>query len=157
MIFFFIGNFYIYNPNYTILLISIIISFILGIVIFFLFFFMAIQNPDIEKTSAYECGFEPFEDARNKLDVRFYIIAILFIIFDIEIIYLFQWSISLYALGFQSFWAMIFFISLLTLGFLYEILKQALNWQQMFLNKFNYKKIPYRYYKSLRFLYKILW
>ena len=80
---------YIYNPNYTILLISIIISFILGIVIFSLSFFIAIQNPDIEKTSAYECGFEPFEDARNKFDVRFYIIAILFIIFDIEIIYLF--------------------------------------------------------------------
>ncbi len=90
---------------------------------------LAVQNPDSEKISAYECGFEPFEDARNKFDVRFYIVAILFIIFDVEVIYLFPWSISLYVIGFQGFWVMIIFLVILTIGFLYEIVKKALDWQ----------------------------
>jgi NADH-quinone oxidoreductase subunit A len=75
--------------NYQILLICISFSLILGLIIFGLSYFIAVQNPDSEKMSAYECGFEPFEDARNKFDVRFYIVAILFIIFDVEVVYLF--------------------------------------------------------------------
>jgi NADH-quinone oxidoreductase subunit A len=75
--------------NYIILIICILFSLFLGLIIFSLSYLIAIQNPDTEKMSAYECGFEPFEDARNKFDVRFYIVAILFIIFDIEVVYLF--------------------------------------------------------------------
>ena len=115
--------------NYIVLLICISFSLLLGLIIFGLSYFLAVQNPDSEKMSAYECGFEPFEDARNKFDVRFYIVAILFIIFDIEVVYLFPWSVSLYSTGFQGFWVMIFFLILLTIGFLYEIVKKALDWQ----------------------------
>ena len=77
------------SSNYIILLVCICFSLILGLIIFGLSYFIAVQNPDSEKLSAYECGFEPFEDARNKFDVRFYIVAILFIIFDVEVVYLF--------------------------------------------------------------------
>ena len=115
--------------NYVVLLICISFSLFLGLIIFTLSYFIAVQNPDTEKMSAYECGFEPFEDARNKFDVRFYIVAILFIIFDVEVIYLFPWSVSLYATGFQGFWAMMLFLIILTVGFLYEIVKKALDWQ----------------------------
>jgi len=115
--------------NYVVLLICISFSILLGLIIFGLSYFLAVQNPDSEKMSAYECGFEPFEDARNKFDVRFYIVAILFIIFDVEVVYLFPWSVSLYATGFQGFWAMMLFLIILTVGFLYEIVKKALDWQ----------------------------
>lgn len=117
------------SSNYIILLICISFSIILGLIIFGLSYFVAVQNPDSEKMSAYECGFEPFEDARNKFDVRFYIVAILFIIFDVEVVYLFPWSVSLYSTGFQGFWAMILFLFILIVGFLYEIVKKALDWQ----------------------------
>lgn len=117
------------SHNYGILLICFSFSIVLGLIIFGLSFFLAVQNPDAEKMSAYECGFEPFEDARNKFDVRFYIVAILFIIFDVEVIYLFPWSVSLYATEFLGFWVMIFFLTLLTIGFLYEVVKKALDWQ----------------------------
>lgn len=79
----------IYSTQYLIIFICIFFSLFLGLIIFLLSYFFAVQNPDSEKISAYECGFEPFEDARNKFDVRFYIVAILFIIFDVEVIYLF--------------------------------------------------------------------
>ena len=115
--------------NYIVILTCIGFSLILGFIIFSLSYFISVQNPDSEKMSAYECGFEPFEDARNKFDVRFYIVAILFIIFDIEVVYLFPWSVSLYATEFQGFWAMMFFLIILTLGFIYEIVKKALDWQ----------------------------
>ena len=118
-----------YSTQYLIIFICILFSLFLGLIIFSLSYFVAVQNPDSEKISAYECGFEPFEDARNKFDVRFYIVAILFIIFDVEVIYLFPWSISLYIIGFQGFWVMILFLLILTLGFLYEIIKKALDWQ----------------------------
>jgi NADH-quinone oxidoreductase subunit A len=77
------------SSNYIILLVCISFSLVLALIIFGLSYFIAVQNPDSEKMSAYECGFEPFEDARNKFDVRFYIVAILFIIFDVEVVYLF--------------------------------------------------------------------
>ena len=117
------------SNDYCVILFCLFFSLFLGFLIFSLSYLIAIQNPDSEKISAYECGFEPFEDARNKFDVRFYIIAILFIIFDIEVVYLFPWSVSLYATGFPGFWAMLFFLIILALGFLYEIVKKALDWQ----------------------------
>ncbi len=117
------------TSQYSVILICLLFSTFLGLLIFTLSYVIGVQNPDSEKISAYECGFEPFEDARNKFDVRFYIVAILFIIFDIEVVYLFPWSISLYCIGFQGFFAMIIFLIILTIGFLYEIVKKALDWQ----------------------------
>lgn len=87
------------------------------------------QDPYKEKISAYECGFEPFEDARNKTDVRFYIVAILFLIFDIEVIYLFPWAVALSYMGSIGFWVMMIFLIILILGFIYEIYTNALDWQ----------------------------
>lgn len=117
------------NNQYFVILICIFFSLCLGLIIFSLSYLIAIQNPDTEKISAYECGFEPFQDARNKFDVRFYIVAILFLIFDIEVVYFFPWSLSLYSTAYQGFWVMILFLGILTLGFLYEIVKKALDWQ----------------------------
>lgn len=115
--------------QYLTIFIFIISSLGLGLIIFGLSYALAVQTPDSEKTSAYECGFEPFEDARNKFDVRFYIVAILFIIFDIEVLYLFPWAVSLYSIGLEGFWAMMIFLIILTVGFIYEIFKGALDWQ----------------------------
>jgi len=87
------------------------------------------QNPDAEKVSPYECGFEAFEDARSKFDVRFYLVSILFIIFDLEVAFLFPWSTSLGAIGMFGFWSMIVFLTILTIGFIYEWKKGALEWE----------------------------
>jgi NADH:ubiquinone oxidoreductase subunit 3 (subunit A) len=87
----------------------------------------AIQTPDPEKTSPYECGFEPFDDARNKFDVRFYVVAILFLIFDIEVAYLFPWSITLGLTGYVSYIVMMVFLLILTVGFAYEWIRGALD------------------------------
>jgi len=122
-----LDNLYLYEVFFQILL-YILFSFILGLLIICISYFFAIQNPDVEKISAYECGFEPFEDARNEFNVSFYIVAILFIIFDVEVIYLFPWCLTLPYIGFFGIWSMIFFIILLTLGFIYEIINGALNW-----------------------------
>ena len=90
--------------------------------------FIAPKNPDSEKLSPYECGFDPFDDARSKFDIRFYLVAILFIIFDLEIIFLFPWAVAFNEVGLYGFWSMIFFLFVLTVGFLYEWLKGALDW-----------------------------
>lgn len=87
------------------------------------------SRPDSEKLSAYECGFPPFADARSKFDVRFYLVAILFIIFDLEVAFLFPWAVSLGALGAFGFWSMVVFLSVLTVGFIYEWKKGALDWE----------------------------
>ena len=87
------------------------------------------QNPDVEKLSAYECGFEPFSDARHKFDVRFYLVSILFIIFDLEIAFLFPWAVSLGSVGLFGFWSMVVFLGILTVGFIYEWKKGALDWE----------------------------
>ena len=87
------------------------------------------QNPDPEKNSAYECGFEAFSDARTKFDVRFYLVTLLFIIFDLEIAFLFPWAISLGKIGLFGFWSMMIFLSVLTVGFIYEWKKGALEWE----------------------------
>ena len=87
------------------------------------------QKPDAEKLSPYECGFEPFQDARSKFDVRFYLVAILFIIFDLEVAFLFPWAVTLGKLGAFGFWSMIVFLGVLTIGFIYEWRKGALEWE----------------------------
>ena len=90
---------------------------------------IARQKPDSEKLSPYECGFEPFEDARIKFDVRFYLVAILFIIFDLEVAFLFPWAVSLGGIGVFGFWSMVVFLAILTVGFIYEWRKGALEWE----------------------------
>ena len=87
------------------------------------------SRPDKEKLSAYECGFEPFEDARVKFDVRFYLVAILFIIFDLEVAFLFPWAISLSLIGMVGYLSMMIFLLILTVGFVYEWKKGALDWE----------------------------
>jgi len=86
------------------------------------------NRPDKEKLSAYECGFEAFGDARGKFDIRFYLVAILFIIFDLEIAFLFPWAITLADIGSAGFWSMMIFLGVLTIGFIYEWKKGALEW-----------------------------
>ena len=92
-------------------------------------FILSPKNPDPEKLSAYECGFEPFEDSRMEFDVRFYLVAILFIIFDLEIAFLFPWAISLGNIGLLGFTSMMIFLFILTVGFIYEWKKGALDWE----------------------------
>ena len=87
------------------------------------------QKPYPEKVSAYECGFEPFDDARRRFDVRFYLVAILFIIFDLEVAFLFPWAIALGDIGLLGFWSMVVFLGVLTVGFVYEWKKGALEWE----------------------------
>jgi NADH-quinone oxidoreductase subunit A len=87
------------------------------------------ERPDADKNAAYECGFDPFEDSRGKFDVRFYLVAILFIIFDLEVAFLFPWAVSLGDIGVFGFWSMMVFLAILTVGFIYEWRKGALDWE----------------------------
>jgi NADH-quinone oxidoreductase subunit A len=87
------------------------------------------RNPDPDKLAAYECGFDAFDDARHKFDVRFYLVAILFIIFDLEIAFLFPWAVTLGDIGLFGFWSMVLFLGVLTVGFIYEWNKGALDWE----------------------------
>jgi NADH-quinone oxidoreductase subunit A len=89
---------------------------------------IAYRSPDPEKLSAYECGFNAFDDARMKFDVRFYLVSILFIIFDLEVAFLFPWAVSLGKIGLFGFWSMMIFLGILTIGFIYEWRKGALEW-----------------------------
>ncbi len=91
-------------------------------------FLVAVRNPDPEKVSAYECGFNAFDDARMKFDVRFYLVSILFIIFDLEIAFLFPWAVAFKEIGAFGFWSMMIFLAVLTIGFIYEWKKGALEW-----------------------------
>ena len=91
-------------------------------------FLVAVRNPDPEKVSAYECGFNAFDDARMKFDVRFYLVSILFIIFDLEVAFLFPWAVAFGDLGAFGFWSMVVFLGVLTIGFIYEWQKGALEW-----------------------------
>ena len=118
-----------FHVEYFSVFIFLLISIVLSFVIFFLSYFLASQIGVSEKLSAYECGFEPFEDARNTFDVRFYIIAILFIIFDLEIAFLFPWAVSLKNIGALGFYSMMFFLFILTVGFIYEWKNGALDWE----------------------------
>ena len=92
-------------------------------------YIVARQRPDSEKVSAYECGFEAFDDARGRFDVRFYLVAILFIIFDLEVAFLFPWAVALGEIGVFGFWSMVIFLGVLTIGFIYEWKKGGLEWE----------------------------
>lgn len=92
-------------------------------------YIVARQRPDSEKISAYECGFEAFDDARSRFDVRFYLVAILFIIFDLEVAFLFPWAVAFGDIGLFGFWSMVIFLGILTIGFIYEWKKGALEWE----------------------------
>lgn len=105
------------------------VSVVLAVVVIAIPYFVALKKPDSEKLSSYECGFEPFDEARNKFDVRFYLVAILFIIFDLEIAFLFPWAVSLGKIGLFGFWSMMVFLGILTIGFIYEWKKGALEWE----------------------------
>jgi NADH-quinone oxidoreductase subunit A len=87
------------------------------------------QNPDADKLAPYECGFDAFDDTRSKFDVRFYLVAILFIIFDLEVAFLFPWAVTLGKIGLLGFWSMVSFLGILTIGFIYEWKKGALEWE----------------------------
>jgi NADH:ubiquinone oxidoreductase subunit 3 (subunit A) len=106
-----------------------VISTVLSVLILSLSFVFSTQKADPEKVSAYECGFDPFDDARARFDIRFYLVAILFIIFDLEIIFLIPWAISLSKIGLAGFYSMMVFLSVLIIGFIYEWKKGALEWE----------------------------
>ena len=114
--------------DYLSIIIFLIVALSLSVGFIVLNFLLSPKNPDPEKLSAYECGFEAFTDSRMEFDVRFYLVAILFIIFDLEIAFLFPWAISLGSIGSLGFWSMIIFLSILTIGFIYECKKGALDW-----------------------------
>ena len=115
--------------EYLPILLYILVSAILSGIILSLSFFVSTQKADPEKTSAYECGFDPLEDARAKFDIRFYLVAMLFIIFDLEVTFLFPWAVSLRNVEFFGFWSMMVFLIILTIGFVYEWRKGALEWE----------------------------
>lgn len=115
--------------EYGSILVFLLISAVLSVVIFFLSYVVALQKQDPEKISAYECGFDPFGDARNTFDIRFYLVSILFIIFDLEVAFLFPWAVSLETIGLFGFSTMLIFLIILTIGFVYEWKKGALDWE----------------------------
>ncbi|MGE3066962.1 MAG: NADH-quinone oxidoreductase subunit A [Hyphomicrobiaceae bacterium] len=104
------------------------VALLIGLALMIAPFLVAVRNPDPEKVSAYECGFNAFDDARMKFDVRFYLVSILFIIFDLEVAFLFPWAVAFKDAGLFGFWSMIVFLGVLTVGFLYEWRKGALEW-----------------------------
>ena len=115
--------------EYLPILIFLIVAIGLTLVMLGASFFLGKQNPDSEKLSPYECGFEAFDDARRQFDVRFYLVSILFIIFDLEVAFLFPWAVSLGSIGMLGFWSMMIFLGVLTVGFIYEWKKGALEWE----------------------------
>jgi len=120
------------NPllqQYLPILIFLIIAAAVSGVCILLSFIVSEPKPDSEKVSTYECGFEPFSDSRGQFDVRFYLVSILFIIFDLEIAFLFPWAICLKHIGMLGFWSMMVFLFVLTIGFVYEWKKGALEWE----------------------------
>jgi NADH-quinone oxidoreductase subunit A len=114
--------------NYLPLVIFIAVALVIGLGLLVAPFMVAFKQPDPEKLSAYECGFNAFDDARMKFDVRFYLVAILFIIFDLEVSFLFPWAAAFGDLGVFGFWSMMIFLGVLTIGFIYEWKKGALEW-----------------------------
>ncbi|MFB3149289.1 MAG: NADH-quinone oxidoreductase subunit A [Alphaproteobacteria bacterium] len=118
-----------YLSKYLPILIFLGIATALALLIVAAAFVLAHQRPDSEKLSAYECGFDAFDDARGMFDVRFYLVAILFIIFDLEVAFLFPWAVTLGEIGLVGFWSMIVFLGVLTIGFIYEWKKGALEWE----------------------------
>ncbi len=115
--------------QYLPILLFILVGVGVGIVPQVLGYILGPRRPDAAKDSPYECGFEAFEDARMKFDVRYYLVAILFILFDLEIAFLFPWGVALKEIGIVGFWAMMIFLSILVVGFIYEWKKGALDWE----------------------------
>ena len=118
-----------YSVDYILILIFIVIGAGMALAMYLLSKVLSPSSPDSEKLSAYECGFEAFDDARSKFDVKFYLVSILFIIFDLEIAFLFPWAISLGNIGLLGFSSMMIFLFILTIGFIYEWKKGALDWE----------------------------
>jgi NADH-quinone oxidoreductase subunit A len=114
--------------DYLPLVVFIGVASFVGIALLVVPFIVAFRQPDPEKLSAYECGFNAFDDARMKFDVRFYLVAILFIIFDLEVAFLFPWAVAFKQIGVVGFWSMMVFLGVLTVGFIYEWKKGALEW-----------------------------
>ena len=114
--------------EYLPILVLLAIAVGLGLVLILAAAVIAVRNPDPEKVSAYECGFNAFDDARMKFDVRFYLVSILFIIFDLEVAFLFPWAVAFKEVGVFGFWSMMAFLGVLTIGFIYEWRKGALEW-----------------------------
>lgn len=115
--------------EYLPILIFIAVGAVITIALVVVPYLVAPKSPDAEKLSAYECGFNAFGDARMKFDVRFYLVSILFIIFDLEVAFLFPWAITLGETGVFAFWSMVAFLGVLTIGFIYEWKKGALEWE----------------------------
>ena len=121
----------IYNflTDYLSIIIFLFLALLISVGFILINFISSPKNPDPEKLSAYECGFDAFDDSRMEFDVRFYLVAILFIIFDLEIAFLFPWAITLGTIGVFGFWSMMLFLGILTIGFIYEWKKGALEWE----------------------------
>ena len=115
--------------NYFPILLFILVGIAVGVAPIVLGKVVAPSRPDSEKNSPYECGFEAFEDARMKFDVRYYLVAILFILFDLEIAFLFPWAVVIQEIGFFGFMSMMVFLGILVVGFIYEWMKGALEWE----------------------------
>ncbi len=118
-----------YLAEYLPVLVFLVIAIGLSGIILLASWLVAPQHPEREKLSAYECGFEPFEDTRGRFDARFYLVAILLIIFDLEVAFLFPWAVALGNIGLFGFWSMMLFLAVLTIGFIYEWKKGALEWE----------------------------
>ncbi|MBV5308303.1 NADH-quinone oxidoreductase subunit A [Chromatium okenii] len=115
--------------NYLPILMFILVGILVGVGPLLMGYFLGPHHPDKDKNAPYECGFEAFETARLKFDVRFYLVAILFIVFDLEIAFLFPWAVVLNDLGMTAFWVMTIFLGILVVGFIYEWKKGALEWE----------------------------
>ena len=115
--------------EYLPILVFIVIASVISVAMVMGSLLAGVRKPDAEKLSAYECGFDSFDDARSKFDVRFYLVTLLFIIFDLEIAFLFPWAVTLGKIGALGFWSMIVFLSVLTVGFVYEWKKGGLEWE----------------------------
>jgi NADH-quinone oxidoreductase subunit A len=114
--------------QYTSIFIFINIATILGLIMFYASYLIATQKQDFEKASAYECGFSPFDESRSPFDIKFFLVSILFLIFDLEILFLFPWSLTLGQIGFLGFSTMMIFLIVLAVGFIYEWKKGGLDW-----------------------------
>lgn len=115
--------------EYISILVTLVLSVLIGCVLLGINYLISPNNADVEKLSAYECGFNPYGDARQSFDVRFYLVAILFIVFDLEVIFLYPWALTFIELGALGFWIIMLFLFVLTIGFIYEWQKGALEWQ----------------------------
>jgi len=115
--------------NYLPVIVFLVVACGLSCVMLLASFIAGKQRPYAEKNDAYECGFDAFEDARDKFDVRFYLVSILFVIFDLEVAFIFPWAVSLGKIGMLGFWSMVVFLGVLTVGFVYEWKKGALEWE----------------------------